>query len=375
MLPLTPPSCTRVHHTPGKGQGRVPRGVPLPRPSCSQVRDKLGGGPQPGSAPLSPARSETGRRIPSWALHPACHSPARWRQARESPAGPCVLPCRQALGPSCRNPLARVPSRRGREGKKIQSKHREGLANMALLQMEPRHPERPSLGAALASSLFPWCCRFRLLGAPSGSPRPGAPGIVLILKLPSRAPSFLLLSVPLSPFCVCGWCIPSRPLSELTQLSLRVCVWARRGVRVRAQAARGRWGEPVTAEGTGLLPWAERSPAAEGTSWGAGVSCRGEGACPGLPAADLAACSLCPLVPARLCLSLSLPLSVSASRWLSLSLLFPPSLACFLFLVSWLAFLRVSFFSSIAAGSLVLVLNRQGVGILFLDSPPMMIFF
>lgn len=223
MLLITPPSCTRVHHTPGKGQGRVPRGVPLPRPSCSQVRDKLGG-PQPGSAPLNPARSETGRRIPSWALHPACHSPARWRQARESPAGPCVLPCSQALGPSCRNPLARVPSRRGREEKKIQSKHGEGLANMALLQMEPRHPERPSLGAALASSLFPWCCRFRLLGAPSGSPRPGAPGIVLILNsLPAPPPSCSSRFLFLHFVSVAGAFPLGRSLSSHSSLCASVC--------------------------------------------------------------------------------------------------------------------------------------------------------
>lgn len=175
MLLITPPSCTRVHHTPGKGQGRVPRGVPLPRPSCSQVRDKLGG-PQPGSAPLNPARSETGRRIPSWALHPACHSPARWRQARESPAGPCVLPCSQALGPSCRNPLARVPSRRGREEKKSKVSTAKGsrIWRCCKWSLDTRNglvsglpwPPRSSPGAVASAS---WV----LLLAP---PDPGHPG-------------------------------------------------------------------------------------------------------------------------------------------------------------------------------------------------------
>lgn len=82
---------------------------------------------------------------------------------------------------------------------------------------------------------------------------------------------------------------------------------------MQAQAARGRGSESVTAEATGLLPGAERSPAAEGTSWGAGVSCRDEEACLGsLPRFSL--------------LALSVPGSVSGS----VSLSFPPSFSSLL---------------------------------------------
>lgn len=120
-------------------------------------------------------------------------------------------------------------------------------------------------------------------------------------KFPSRA-SLLLVSLGSSFSILClRLACSSLQLSEfphrpcLSVWSLRVCVWARRGVLVQAQAARGRGGESVTAEATGLLPGAEHSPAAEGTSWGAGVSCRDEEACLGsLPPFSLLALSVPP---------------------------------------------------------------------------------
>lgn len=195
---------------------------------------------------------------------------------------------------------------------------------MALLKMEPRHPERPDLGCCLGLLALPPCAlasaSWALLLAPStrGTLDRSHP------KLPSRA-SLLLVPLGSSFSILCLWLARSSlQLSELPHRpclcvwSLRVCVWARRGVLVQAQAARGRGGESVTAEATGLLPWVERSPAAEGTSWGAGVSCRDEEALGSLPSFSLLALS----VPGSV--SDSVSLCVSVSRPLSLSL--PPSL-------------------------------------------------
>lgn len=184
------------------------------------------------------------RRTPSWASHPTLYSPARQRQHWGSQARPCILqpaalrgrdrnesprldpascPAAQALGPSSRNPVARVPSRRGGGGGRIQIKHGEGLANMALLKMEPRHPERPDLGCCLGLLALPPCAlasaSWALLLAPStrGTLDRSHP------KLPSRA-SLLLVPLGSSFSILCLWLARSSLQLALSSHIGRVCV-------------------------------------------------------------------------------------------------------------------------------------------------------
>lgn len=218
---LPPPPRT---HTPGKGQGRVLRGCRSPGP----LAVKSGTNWRVPSQALHPLALQGQRqaRIPSWASHPTLYSPARQREPWGSQARPCILqpaalrvrdrhetprldpascPAAQALGPSSRNPVARIPSLRGGGGGRVQIKHGEGLANMALLKMEPRLPERPDLGCCLGLLALPLVLSLPPPGRSCWHPPPGGPWTVLILSSLPAPPSFSSLSVPLSPFCVCGW--------------------------------------------------------------------------------------------------------------------------------------------------------------------------
>lgn len=202
---VMPPSYTNADHSPVQRQGRGLRGVPRPRATCSpalhpsalQGRGRPGGLPdnpavllgryeeglQLGPVPCSPAGSEISSGVPSWSLtlqpyqargypcslspaalqgrhwgpqlSPARFSPARYRWARGSPTEPCTPPCRRALGPSCRKPLAQVLSRLGEK-----STTTKGCANMALLELEPGHPERPGPERCLGLLALPGTLAF-----------------------------------------------------------------------------------------------------------------------------------------------------------------------------------------------------------------------
>lgn len=83
---LTPPPCTRAPtHTHQAKVKDVCSGGAVPRTSCSEVRDKLEG-PQSGSAPLSPARSEIGTKDSQLGFAPHTLQPCKTETALGVPS-------------------------------------------------------------------------------------------------------------------------------------------------------------------------------------------------------------------------------------------------------------------------------------------------